>query len=158
MQMLHQGTQAVPSEFIGFAAIDNVDEASHDALIANMFAQSKALAFGLTKDEIKTAKDAPHRLMPGNRPSTTLIAKTLDARTLGALIAMYEHRVFVFGVITQINSFDQWGVELGKTLSIEISHQINDETTKETSQSDSAVNDSSTKSLIGWYRQSRKSK
>ena len=158
MQMLHQGTQAVPSEFIGFAAIDNVDEASHDALIANMFAQSKALAFGLTKDEIKTAKDAPHRLMPGNRPSTTLIAKTLDARTLGTLIAMYEHRVFVFGVITQINSFDQWGVELGKTLSIEISHQINDETTKETSQSDSAVNDSSTKSLIGWYRQSRKSK
>ena len=158
MQMLHQGTQAVPSEFIGFAAIDNVDEASHDALIANMFAQSKALAFGLTKDEIKTGKDALHRLMPGNRPSTTLIAKTLDARTLGALIAMYEHRVFVFGVITQINSFDQWGVELGKTLSIEISHQINDETTKETSQSDSAVNDSSTKSLIGWYRQSRKSK
>ncbi len=158
MQMLHQGTQAVPSEFIGFAAIDNVDEASHDALIANMFAQSKALAFGLTKDEIKTGKDASHRLMPGNRPSTTLIAKTLDARTLGALIAMYEHRVFVFGVITQINSFDQWGVELGKTLSIEISHQINDETTKETSQSDSAVNDSSTKSLIGWYRQSRKSK
>ena len=158
MQMLHQGTQAVPSEFIGFAAIDNVDEASHDALIANMFAQSKALAFGLTKDEIKTGKDASHRLMPGNRPSTTLIAKTLDARTLGALIAMYEHRVFVFGVITQINSFDQWGVELGKTLSIEISHQINDGTTKETSQSDSAVNDSSTKSLIGWYRQSRKSK
>lgn len=158
MQMLHQGTQAVPSEFIGFAAIDNVDEASHDALIANMFAQSKALAFGLTKDEIKTGKDASHRLMPGNRPSTTLIAKTLDARTLGALIAMYEHRVFVFGVIAQINSFDQWGVELGKTLSIEISHQINDETTKETSQSDSAVNDSSTKSLIGWYRQSRKSK
>ncbi len=158
MQMLHQGTQAVPSEFIGFAAIDNVDEASHDALIANMFAQSKALAFGLTKDEIKTGKDASHRLMPGNRPSTTLIAKTLDARTLGALIAMYEHRVFVFGVITQINSFDQWGVELGKTLSIEISHQINDETTKETSQSGSAVNDSSTKSLIGWYRQSRKSK
>ena len=158
MQMLHQGTQAVPSEFIGFAAIDNVDEASHYALIANMFAQSKALAFGLTKDEVKTGKDASHRLMPGNRPSTTLIAKTLDARTLGALIAMYEHRVFVFGVITQINSFDQWGVELGKTLSIEISHQINDETTKETSQSDSAVNDSSTKSLIGWYRQSRKSK
>jgi glucose-6-phosphate isomerase len=158
MQMLHQGTQAVPSEFIGFAAIANVDEASHDALIANMFAQSKALAFGLTKDEIKIGKDASHRLMPGNRPSTTLIAKTLDARTLGALIAMYEHRVFVFGVITQINSFDQWGVELGKTLSIEISHQINDETTKETSQSDSAVNDSSTKSLIGWYRQSRKSK
>ena len=158
MQMLHQGTQAVPSEFIGFAKISNVDQASHDALIANMFAQSKALAFGLTKDEIKTDKDAPHRLMPGNRPSTTLIAKTLDARTLGALIAMYEHRVFVFGVITQINSFDQWGVELGKTLSIEISHQINDETTKETSQSDSAVNDSSTKSLIGWYRQSRKSK
>ena len=158
MQMLHQGTQAVPSEFIGFAKISNVDQASHDALIANMFAQSKALAFGLTKDEIKTDKDTPHRLMPGNRPSTTLIAKTLDARPLGALIAMYEHRVFVFGVITQINSFDQWGVELGKTLSIEISHQINDETTKETSKSDSVVNDSSTKSLIGWYRQSRKSK
>ena len=86
--------------------------------------------------------------MAGNRPSTTLLAKSLTSRTLGALIAMYEHRVFVHGVIAQINSFDQWGVELGKTLSVEINQQI--------ANGESAVNDSSTKSLIAKYRQLRR--
>ncbi|NBY45873.1 MAG: glucose-6-phosphate isomerase, partial [Acidimicrobiia bacterium] len=85
-----------------------------------------------------------HRTMSGNRPSTVFLAKSLSPRTLGALVAMYEHRVFVHGIIAQINSFDQWGVELGKTLSVEINQQIN--------QGTSAVDDASTKSLIDTYR------
>ncbi len=145
MQMLHQGTQIVPVEFIGFAQLPNVDAESHDALMANMFAQAKALAFGEAQNPESVSTAARHRAMKGNRPSTTLLAKSLNPRTLGALIALYEHRVFVHGVIAQINSFDQWGVELGKSLSVEINKQIN--------QSNSAVNDSSTKSLIDKYRQ-----
>ena len=148
MQMLHQGTQIVPVEFIGFGQLANVDLESHDALMANMFAQSKALAFGNLQNATNDSTIAPHRAMTGNRPSTTLLAKSLTPRTLGALIAMYEHRVYVHGVIAQINSFDQWGVELGKTLSLEINQQIN--------QSTAEVNDSSTKSLIAKYRQLRK--
>ena len=145
MQMLHQGTQVVPVDFIGFAQLTNVDLVSHDALVANMFAQAKALAFGENQTETNDSAIAPHRKMIGSRPSTTFLAKSLTPRTLGALIALYEHRVFVHGIIAQINSFDQWGVELGKTLSIEINQQIN--------QSTSAVNDASTKSLIDKYRQ-----
>jgi glucose-6-phosphate isomerase len=145
MQMLHQGTQIVPVDFIGFAQLSNVDLASHDALVANMFAQAKALAFGENRVDMNDSEIALHRKMVGNRPSTVLLAKSLSPRTLGALIAMYEHRVFVHGVIAQINSFDQWGVELGKTLSVEIKQQIN--------QSTSVVNDASTKSLIDKYRQ-----
>jgi len=145
MQMLHQGTQIVPVDFIGFAQLSNVDLASHDALVANMLAQAKALAFGENQVDINDSEIARHRKMVGNRPSTVLLAKSLSPRTLGALIAMYEHRVFVHGVIAQINSFDQWGVELGKTLSVEIKQQIN--------QSTSVVNDASTKSLIDKYRQ-----
>jgi glucose-6-phosphate isomerase len=145
MQMLHQGTQVVPVDFIGFAQLTNVDLVSHDALVANMFAQAKALAFGENQTETNDSAIAPHRKMKGSRPSTIFLAKSLTSRTLGALIALYEHRVFVHGIIAQINSFDQWGVELGKTLSIEINQQIN--------QSTSAVNDASTKSLIDKYRQ-----
>jgi glucose-6-phosphate isomerase len=145
MQMLHQGTQIVPVDFIGFAQLSNVDLVSHDALVANMLAQAKALAFGENQDDLKDSAIARHRKMIGNRPSTVILAKTLSPRTLGALIAMYEHRVFVHGMIAQINSFDQWGVELGKTLSIEINRQI--------IQSTSVVNDASTKSLIDKYRQ-----
>lgn len=148
MQMLHQGMQIVPAEFIGFAQLANVDAESHDALMANMFAQAKALAFGDTQHATNDSVIGPHREMAGNRPSTTLLAKSLTSRTLGALIAMYEHRVFVHGVIAQINSFDQWGVELGKTLSVEINQQI--------ANGESAVNDSSTKSLIAKYRQLRR--
>ena len=148
MQMLHQGTQVVPVDFIGFAQLTNVDLDSHDALVANMFAQAKALAFGENQADKSDSTIARHRKMSGNRPSTVLLAKSLTPRTLGALIAMYEHRVFVHGIIAQINSFDQWGVELGKTLSVEINQQIN--------QSTAAVNDASTKSLIDKYRRMRR--
>ena len=148
MQMLHQGTQVVPVDFIGFAQLANADLVSHDALVANMFAQAKALAFGENQADKNNSAIAEHRKMSGNRPSTTLLAKSLTPRTLGALIAMYEHRVFVHGIIAQINSFDQWGVELGKTLSVEINQQINQNT--------AAVNDASTKSLIDKYRQMRR--
>lgn len=148
MQMLHQGTQIVPAEFIGFAQLAHVDTKSHDALMANMFAQAKALAFGDGQHATDNSVIGPHREMKGNRPSTTFLAKSLNARTLGALIAMYEHRVFVHGMIAQINSFDQWGVELGKALSAEINDQV--------TQGESAANDSSTKSLIAKYRQLRR--
>ena len=144
MQMLHQGTQVVPVDFIGFAQLPNVDLASHDALVANMFAQAKALAFGENQVDKSDSAIVGHRTMSGNRPSTVFLAKSLSPRTLGALVAMYEHRVFVHGIIAQINSFDQWGVELGKTLSVEINQQIN--------QGTSAVDDASTKSLIDTYR------
>ncbi len=155
MQMLHQGSQTVPVEFIGFAQLANVDVSSHDALVANMLAQAKALAFGDARDEVSENSLKVHRAMPGNRPSTTLLAKSLTPRTLGALIAMYEHRVFVHGVIAQINSFDQWGVELGKTLSLEIEHQIVDKLEATSSIGKSGVNDTSTKRLIQSYRQMR---
>lgn len=158
MQMLHQGSQTVPVEFIGFAQLANVDISSHDALVANMLAQAKALAFGDARDEVGENSIEVHRAMPGNRPSTTLLAKSLTPRTLGALIAMYEHRVFVHGVIAQINSFDQWGVELGKTLSLEIENQIVDESEATGSIGQSGVNDTSTKRLIQSYRQMRRKK
>ena len=158
MQMLHQGSQTVPVEFIGFAQLANVDINSHDALVANMLAQAKALAFGDARDEVGENSIEVHRAMPGNRPSTTLLAKSLTPRTLGALIAMYEHRVFVYGVIAQINSFDQWGVELGKTLSLEIENQIVDKSEVTSSIGQSGVNDTSTKRLIQSYRQMRRKK
>lgn len=148
MQMLHQGTQVVPVDFIGFAQLPNADLVSHDALVANMFAQAKALAFGESQVGKVDSASARHRNMDGNRPSTVILAKSLTPRTLGALIALYEHRVFVHGIIAQINSFDQWGVELGKTLSVEISQQLN--------QSTAPINDASTKSLIDKYRQMRR--
>ena len=158
MQMLHQGSETVPVDFIGFAQLANVDISSHDALVANMLAQAKAMAFGGARDEVGEDSIEVHRAMPGNRPSTTLLAQSLTPRTLGALIAMYEHRVFVHGVIAQINSFDQWGVELGKTLSLEIEDQIVDESEAAGSSDQSGVNDTSTKRLIHSYRQMRRKK
>lgn len=160
MQMLHQGMQTVPVDFIGFAQISDGQADSNDALIANMLAQASALAFGLANDEItSSASDKieliAHKMMPGNRPSTVLLAKTLDARTLGALIAIYEHRVFVHGVISRINSFDQWGVELGKVLSLEILQKLRNSNDVEVADKRN-FDDSSTKNLIDWYRQSRK--
>ena len=160
MQMLHQGTQVVPVEFIGFAQLENVNSNSHDALVANMFAQSRALAFGRKQNEIAKSAHSLHQIMTGNRPSTTLLAKRLSARTLGALVAMYEHRVFVHGVVAQINSFDQWGVELGKVMSTEISKNFtthgNTKNQADEFSSDSEYDDSSTRNLIDWYRKSRK--
>ena len=123
-------------------------------MIANMFAQSKALAFGQPLTEITSDNSedeiSRHRVMPGNRPSTTVLASSLSARTLGSLVAMYEHRVFVQGVVFGINSFDQWGVELGKTLATEISGLLTKPA--ENSQNLRDSQDSSTHGLINWYR------
>ena len=153
-QMLHQGTDVVPVEFIGFAQPTHNEISAHDTLVANMFAQSKALAFGRSLTEIKSEnsddENSQHRVMPGNRPSTTVLASGLTARTLGSLIAMYEHRVFVQGVVFGINSFDQWGVELGKTLATEISSLLTKPA--ENSQNLRDSQDASTRGLINWYR------
>ncbi len=153
-QMLHQGTDVVPVEFIGFAQPTHNEMLAHDILIANMFAQSKALAFGRSLTEIKSDigddENSQHRVMPGNRPSTTVLASNLSARTLGSLVAMYEHRVFVQGVVFGINSFDQWGVELGKTLATEISSSLIKPAESGENLRDSQ--DASTRGLINWYR------
>ena len=153
-QMLHQGTDVVPVEFIGFAQPTHNEILAHDILIANMFAQSKALAFGRSLTEIKSDigddENSQHRVMPGNRPSTTVLASNLSARTLGSLVAMYEHRVFVQGVVFGINSFDQWGVELGKTLATGISGSLTKRAENGENLRDSQ--DASTRGLINWYR------
>ncbi|MGX1308269.1 glucose-6-phosphate isomerase [Amorphus suaedae] len=127
-QLLHQGTDVIPCEFLVACRPHEADDDHHTKLVANCFAQSQALMRGRTEDEVRemmlaqgaspeeAARLAPHRTFPGDRPSTTLIYRTLDPRTLGRLIALYEHKVFVQGVIWNINSFDQYGVELGKEL------------------------------------------
>jgi glucose-6-phosphate isomerase len=137
MQMLHQGTSAVPVDLIGFAKTQAANGVAHDSLIANMFAQAQALAFGAESNE-------PQRAMPGNRASTMLMASELSAQTLGALIALYEHSVFVQGCVWGINSFDQWGVELGKQLAQNISQQI-------AQGAPSSDQDASTSQLLQWY-------
>src|SRR2546423_13281189 len=108
-QLIHQGTRLIPCDFIGFHRSLNPLGEHHDLLIANVFAQTEALAFGKTADE-------PYRTFDGNRPTNTLLAERLDPRTLGSLVALYEHSVFTQGAMWGLNSFDQWGVELGKAL------------------------------------------
>lgn len=119
-QLIHQGTRIVPCDFIGFGQGLNPLGQQHDMLMANLIAQGEALAFGKTADEVRAEGTAealvPHRTFPGNRPSTTILAQRLTPHVLGSLIALYEHSVFVQGVIWGIDSFDQWGVELGKQL------------------------------------------
>jgi len=119
-QMIHQGTRMIPCDFIGFCEPMNAPGTQHDLLMANMFAQSEALAFGKSPEQVKAEGTpvalVPHRVCEGNRPSNTILAERLNPQTLGALIALYEHSVFVQGVIWNIDSFDQWGVELGKQL------------------------------------------
>lgn len=122
-QLLHQGTEVVPADFIGFATPFHAMEGAadqHDLLMANFLAQPEALAFGRTREEVEAegvpAHQVAHRVFPGNRPSNTLLAGALTPRTLGQLVALYEHKVFVQGTVWQVNSFDQWGVELGKAL------------------------------------------
>jgi glucose-6-phosphate isomerase len=141
MQMLHQGTSVVPVDLIGFAKTHAEHSDAHDSLIANMFAQAQALAFGADSTE-------PQRALPGNRASTVLMASELSAQTLGALIALYEHSVFVQGCVWGINSFDQWGVELGKKLAQKISQQI-------TQGVPSGDQDASTSQLLQWYLKHR---
>jgi glucose-6-phosphate isomerase len=151
-QLIHQGTPVVPCDFIGFDRPLNPLGEQHDLLMANLFAQSEALAFGKTADEVKAegVPDAlvPHRTFEGNRPSNTILAEALTPGTLGALVALYEHSVFVQGVIWNIDSFDQWGVELGKALARRTAAEI-------ASAKPELTHDSSTNALIRRYRQNR---
>jgi glucose-6-phosphate isomerase len=152
-QLIHQGTRLVPCDFIGFYRGLNPLGEHHDLLMANVFAQSEALAFGKTADEVRAEGTpdwlVPHRTFPGNRPSTTLLADLLTPHTLGVLVALYEHSVFVQGVIWNIDSFDQWGVELGKVLAQRIVPELS-------APGDAPLeHDSSTSTLIRRYRQHR---
>jgi glucose-6-phosphate isomerase len=152
-QLLHQGTRLVPCDFIGFARSLNPRGEAQDLLVANLLAQARALAFGRTAEEVAAAgvapEQVPHRSFPGNRPSNTLLAEALTPASLGALIALYEHKVFVQGTIWNINSFDQWGVELGKKLAQEIAPRLAGPGDAE------AVQDASTEALIRRYRRLR---
>jgi glucose-6-phosphate isomerase len=149
-QLIHQGTRLIPCDFIGFCQALNPLGDQHDLLIANVLAQGEALAFGRTADEVRAAGTAgdlvAHRTFEGNRPSNTILAERLTPRTLGALVALYEHSVFVQGAIWDIDSFDQWGVELGKALAKRTAAEI-------TSPSEPVLaHDSSTNALIRRYR------
>ncbi len=155
-QLLHQGTRLVPIDFIGFARPNHSLTAQHDLLMANLFAQGEALAFGKTLDEVRAEGVAEyqqaHRVFPGNRPSTTILAPRLTPSVLGQLIALYEHIVFVQGCVWQINSFDQWGVELGKALANRITPEL---TAATNPPHDGPRHDASTTALIEWYRSQR---
>jgi glucose-6-phosphate isomerase len=149
-QLIHQGTRLVPCDFIGFCQPLNPLEHHHDLLMANLLAQTEALAFGKTEEEVRSDGTpdwlAPHRAFEGNRPSNTLLAERLTPQTLGSLVALYEHSVFVQGAIWQIDSFDQWGVELGKALAQRIIPEL------ESPQPPPLTHDSSTNALIRRYR------
>jgi glucose-6-phosphate isomerase len=152
-QLIHQGTRLVPCDFIGFCQPLNDLPTQHDLLMANLFAQGEALAFGKTAEELR-AEGTPERLVPhrtfdGNRPSSTILADRLTPHTLGALVALYEHSVFVQGVIWDIDSFDQWGVELGKVLAKQTAREL------ESEQEPELHHDSSTNALIRQYRARR---
>lgn len=157
-QLMHQGTRLIPADFIGFARpkqdFPTADGSGsmHDLLMSNFFAQTKVLAFGKTAEEIAAEgvdeAVVPHKVMPGNRPTTTILAEELTPAVLGALIALYEHIVFTQGVIWDINSFDQWGVELGK-------QQANDLAPAVSGAEAADSGDQSTDELIGWYRNHR---
>ncbi|HEX3269754.1 MAG TPA: glucose-6-phosphate isomerase [Ktedonobacterales bacterium] len=152
-QLIHQGTELIPADFIGFTRALHPLGNHQDLLIASLIAQTEALAFGKTAEEVKAEGTpdwlAPHRTFTGNRPTTTLLAERLDPETLGKLVALYEHSVFTQGTIWQIDSFDQWGVELGKALATRIIPEL--------SASDDAAlkHDSSTNTLIRRYRAGR---
>jgi len=152
-QMLHQGTTLVPADFIGFIEPAHEVEGHHDLLMANLFAQTEALAFGKTSEEAAAegiaAAQVPHRTFAGNHPTSTVLVAALTPRTLGELVALYEHKVFVQGTVWGINSFDQWGVELGKALANRITPQLGAGATTELD------HDSSTNALIRRYRQGR---
>jgi glucose-6-phosphate isomerase len=151
-QLIHQGTKLVPCDFIGFAKSLNPIGRHQDLLMANVFAQAEALAFGKTEEQVKfegtPAELTPHRVFEGNRPSNTLLIEQLTPEVLGKLVALYEHSVFTQGAIWDINSFDQWGVELGKVLAMRIVPELELE-----SATDPALHhDSSTNTLIRRYR------
>ena len=153
-QLIHQGTKLIPCDFIGFSQSLNPVGDHHDFLTANVFAQAEALAFGKTPEEVGAEGTPPwlipHRVFGGNRPSNTILIERLSPKVLGRLVALYEHSVFTQGVIWDIDSFDQWGVELGKVLASEIIPQL-----QEAAEPD-ATHDSSTNALIRRYRRQRK--
>jgi glucose-6-phosphate isomerase len=155
-QLIHQGTRLVPCDFIAFAQTLTPLGRHHDVLIANVLAQSEALAFGKTADEVRaegtTAALVPHRVFPGNRPSNTILAERLTPAALGSLVALYEHIVFTQGAIWDINSFDQWGVELGKALAQAIIPEL------ESATEPKLGHDSSTNNLIRRYRRLQRSR
>jgi len=150
-QLLHQGTTLVPADFLGFAESTHEDGDQQDLLMANCFAQSKVLAFGRTKEEIEAegtpAAVVPHKVMPGNHPSSTILAPRLTPSVLGQLIALYEHIVFVEGAVWGIDSFDQWGVELGKVMAGALAPALGADAAP-----DLAGEDSSTAGLVTRYR------
>lgn len=152
-QLLHQGTQLVPCDFIGFAESLNPLGSHHDLLIANMIAQTKALAFGKSKESVLTEGTAPwlapHLTFEGNRPSSVILMESLTPHALGSLVALYEHSVFTQGWIWEIDSFDQWGVELGKSLATKIINEI------ESPETSSFFHDSSTRALVRRYKIAR---
>ena len=153
-QLIHQGTKLIPCDFIGFAKSHNPISDHHDKLMSNFFAQTEALAFGKTADECRAEgvaeKLIPHKTFEGNRPTNSILATKLTPQVLGQLIAMYEHKIFTQGVIWDVFSFDQWGVELGKALANRILPEL-----KAASDAD-LKHDSSTNSLIRRYRQNAK--
>ena len=154
-QLIHQGTKLIPADFIGFHRLPMSGVAQHDKLMANFFAQTEALAFGLTLADLSAGGGVseyvmPHRVFEGNRPSNTIVADNLTPAVFGALIALYEHKVFVQGVIWNIFSFDQWGVQLGKLLAKKILPELQSEKDVE------LRHDSSTNNLMTAYRRARR--
>ncbi len=149
-QLLHQGTRLIPVDLIGFGKSLNPIRNHHDILSSNVFAQAQALAFGKTEEEVRAEGTpehvVPHRVMPGNRPTNVLLAEVLTPRLLGSLVALYEHSVFTQGAIWDIDSFDQWGVELGKALANQIAPEL------ESADEPELQHDSSTNALIRRYR------
>src|SRR5260370_1194765 len=149
-QLIHQGTKLIPVDLIGFATTLNPLGDHHDILSSNVFAQAQALAFGKAEEEVRAegtpASVVPHRVMEGNRPTNVLLAALLTPRLLGSLVALYEHSVFTQGAIWDIDSFDQWGVELGKVLAMKIIPELQSETEP------TLAHDSSTNALITPYR------
>jgi glucose-6-phosphate isomerase len=152
-QLIHQGTNLIPCDFIAFSKSLNNLGRHHDTLIANVFAQTEALAFGKTPEQVKSEGTpdwlVPHRVFEGNRPSNTILADRLTPEVLGKLVALYEHSVFTQGTIWQINSFDQWGVELGKALAQRIIPEL------ESPSEPTLSHDSSTNNLIKRYRRDK---
>jgi len=160
-QLIHQGTELIPCDFIAPAQTHNPVGDHHRILLSNVFAQPEALMRGKTADEVRAemAKGGlpperveelvPHRTFPGNKPTNTILFERIDPHTLGALIALYEHKVFVQGIVWSINSFDQWGVELGKQLANKILPELAEGAAPPT------THDASTSGLIGWYRKHR---
>jgi glucose-6-phosphate isomerase len=153
-QLIHQGTLLIPCDFIGFCRALNPLGDQHDLLMANLFAQTEGLAFGKTEAQVEAEGTprwlVPHRVFEGNRPTNTILAERLTPETLGQLVALYEHSVFTQGTIWNIDSFDQWGVELGKVLAKRIVPEL------ESADESELTHDSSTNALIRRYRRRRR--